>query len=87
MSDDDATWVAVLRTTDPGFLPLARSLLDSAAIPYIVQGEAGLNVFPLGPAAARATHRATGASILVSPDRLEEAQALLEPPPGSDGEG
>jgi hypothetical protein len=86
MSDDDAKWVAVLRTTDPGFLPIAKSLLDSASIPYIFQGEAGVNLFPLGPAAAWATHRTTGASILVSPERLEEARALLEQPPELDGE-
>jgi hypothetical protein len=72
--------VAVMKTTDPGLLPLAKSVLDAADIPYVVQGEAGVGLFPLGAAGQRVTHRMTGAIILVPKSRLEEARALLETP-------
>ena len=71
----------VLRTTDPGLLPIARTVLEAAGIPFVVQGEAALNYFPLGPAAARATGRVTGASILVPRERADEARELLESSP------
>jgi hypothetical protein len=80
-TEPDHELLAVLRTTDPALLPVAVSVLEAAGIPHIVQGAAGVSVFPLGPAAARATNRATGASILVSSDRYDEARALLETPP------
>ncbi len=79
--DDAGDLVPVLKTTDPGLLPVARTVLDAAGIPYVVQGEAALSYFPLGPAAARATGRMTGASILVPRDRAEEARVLLETSP------
>jgi hypothetical protein len=72
--------VAVLKTTDPALLPLAKSVLDAAGIPYVVQGEAGVGLFPLGGAGQRVTHRMTGSIILVPQSRLEEARALLENP-------
>ena len=72
--------VPVLRTTDPAFLPVARSVLDAAGIPYVVQGGAGIELFPLGPAGTRVSGRMTGAILLVPRSREEEARALLEPP-------
>jgi hypothetical protein len=44
----------------------------------VVQGEAGVNVFPLGAAAAQVTGRRTGATILVRKRDYAEAKALLE---------
>lgn len=79
-AEDADDWVAVVRTTDPAFLPMARSVLEAAGIPFLVQGEAGVNVFPLGPAATRVTNRVTGASILVRSRDAEEAEALLSAP-------
>jgi hypothetical protein len=83
----DEKLVAVLKTTDPALLPIARSVLEAAGIPHVVQGEAGVNVFPLGAAGARVTNRLTGTSILVPEEYSEEARALLEEPaePESDG--
>ena len=79
--------VAVLKTTDPALLPIAKSVLEAAGIPHVVQGEAGVNIFPVGAAGTRVTSRLTGASILVPREHLEEARALLEEPaePESDG--
>ena len=72
--------VPVLKTTDPAFLPVAKSVLEAAGIPHVVQGEAGVGLFPLGPAGEKVTNRMTGASILVPRSRYEEAKALLETP-------
>ena len=71
--------VAVLRTTDPALLPIAKSVLAAVGLPYVVQGEAGINVFPLGAAASRVTNRLIGATILVRKADYEEAKALLDP--------
>jgi hypothetical protein len=88
--DADAL-VPVQRTADAALLPLLKSLLDSAGIPYVVQGEEALGLFPLGPLAVGLVNPDTlGASILVPRARAEEARALLraefEPPDGEDGD-
>ena len=72
--------LAVLKTTDPMTLSMVKSVLQAAAIPFIVQGEAGVNVFPLGAAGTRVTGRSTGAVILVEESRFEEARTLLDTP-------
>jgi hypothetical protein len=86
---DEHEMVRVLQTTDAGLLAVMRSVLDAAGIPHVVQGEAGVSLFPLGEAGARVTRRLTGASLLVSRERAEEARALLETPPEplEEGEG
>jgi hypothetical protein len=68
----------VLKTTDPMKLSMVKSVLDAANIPFIVQGEAGVNVFPLGAAGTHVTGRSTGAVILVEEPLFEEAKTLLE---------
>jgi hypothetical protein len=78
MSEDKL--LPVLKTTDPMELSMVRSVLTAADIPFVVQGEAGVNVFPLGPAGSHVTNRSTGAMILVEEGRFEEAKALLETP-------
>jgi hypothetical protein len=78
MHPEDDEIVPVLKTTDPGLLAIARSALEAAAIPHVVQGEAGVGLFPVGPAGSQVTGRMTGASILVPRSRLEEARELLE---------
>jgi len=70
----------VLKTTDPMELAMVKSVLAAADIPFVVQGEAGVNVFPLGPAGAQVTNRSTGTIVLVEEGRFEEAKTLLETP-------
>jgi len=70
----------VLKTTDPMLLSMAKSVLEAADIPFVVQGEAGVSVFPLGPAGAHVTNRSTGTIVLVEESRFEEAKSLLETP-------
>jgi hypothetical protein len=72
--------VPVLETTDPMQLSMVKSVLTAAEIPFVVQGEAGVNVFPLGPAGRHVTKWSTGTKVLVEEGRLEEARALLETP-------
>lgn len=85
MSDDfgpdDPTLAPVLRTTDGTLLNVVKSLLEVSEIPFIVQGEAAVSLFPLGEAGAEVTGRTTGAIILVPGDRAEEAKALIETTP------
>ena len=76
----DEEMVPILRTTDPAFLPIAQSVLDAAGIPWLLQGGAGIELFPLGAAGTRVSGRATGAILLVPRSREEEARALLESP-------
>ena len=78
MKTEDQELVPVFRTTDAGLLAVTKSVLDAAGIQYVVQGESGVTVFPLGPAAERVTGRVTGALILVRRRDAEEVTALLE---------
>lgn len=77
---DEDQWELLLQTTDDFHLQLIRSLLDFAQIPYLVQGQAALSLYPLGAAGTQTTHRMLGASLRVPHSRLEEAQALIREP-------
>ena len=77
--------VTVCRTSDSTLLPILKSLLDATDIPYVVQGEEALGLFPLGPLAVGILGgRPAAASILVPRERAEEAEQLLEVPPATD---
>ena len=70
--------VIVYRTADVALLPILKSLLDSADIPYIVQGEEALGMLPLGRFAVGVVNpRTMAASILVPRERAGEAEQLL----------
>jgi hypothetical protein len=77
-SEQDDELVAVLRTSDSNLLPVVKSVLDAAGIPYIVQGDQAMGLLPLGPFGGGVFSRVLGASVLVSADRADEARALLE---------
>ncbi len=71
--------VPLISTTDIGYLPVVKSLLDSVGIPYFVQGEEAFRLWPIGPlAGGLSAGGALRATIHVPEDRLEEARALLE---------
>jgi len=75
----DRELVTVCRTGDAALLPLLKSVLDGAGIPYVVQGEEALGLFPLGPfAGGMLGGQPAAASILVARERAEEAERLLE---------
>jgi len=70
--------VAVLNTSDSALLPVLKSVLDAAEIPYVVQGDQAMGLFPLGSFGGGLFRRVLGASILVPRDREEEARELLQ---------
>ena len=69
--------VAILKTTDSILLPVVKSLLDSAAIEYAVQGEEALGVLPLGPAGSRVSRGMWGATIYVAEEDAASVKELL----------
>ncbi|MFQ5890807.1 MAG: DUF2007 domain-containing protein [Gemmatimonadota bacterium] len=77
-SHEGTDLVELTSTTDVGFLPLVKSVLDAAGIPYVVQGEEALGLLPVGAYSGREGPRPLRASILVPGDRLEEARSLLD---------
>jgi len=77
-SAQDDELVAVLRTSDSTLMPVVKSVLDAAGIPYIVQGDQAMGLLPLGPFGGGVFSRVLGASVLVPADRADEARALLE---------
>ena len=71
--------VAVLKTTDSILLPVVKSLLDSAGIEYVSQGEEALGVLPLGPAGSKVVRSswAWGATIHVAKEDEASVKELL----------
>lgn len=80
--------VALFKTPDIALLMVVKSLLESAGISYMVQGEEGLHVFPLSFSAGFFNPSAYGAVIRVRREDLPDARKLLEEsvPPASDSD-
>jgi hypothetical protein len=73
----DSELAAAFTTADSSLLPIVKSVLDAAGIPYLVQGEETLGLFPLGRFGVGVSERTLGAIVRVPPSRLEEARELL----------
>lgn len=72
--------VRVMETADVAVLPVVKSVLRAAEIPFVVQGDEAMGVLPVGKVGLGGmTSRGHGlsAGILVPRDREEEARALL----------
>ena len=85
--------VPVFITADIALLAVVTSALEAAEIPFVVQGEGGLRLFPLGPFALGVHRPVLGARILVLPEHADDATKFLEsfeaqadPPPGFEGQ-
>lgn len=81
--------VVVFETSDQPALLIAKSILEGARIPFLVQGDESLGLFPLGDFGRGPFRHGLAAMIRVLPERAEEAMALLEewppgPPAGDD---
>jgi hypothetical protein len=77
-SEDDAQeLVSVMRTADGNLLPVVKSVLEAAGIPFVVQGDASMGMIPLGPFGGGMFRDVLGASVLVPRGRAEEASELL----------
>lgn len=72
-----ADLVAVFRTTSVVVLPIVKSLLDSAGIPYVVQGEEALGLLPVGNFGSQVGRASLGAIIHVARDDAEDVEAML----------
>jgi hypothetical protein len=68
--------VEVLRTTDLTQLTVIKSLLESAALPFAVQGEEALRMLPLG--GGFFNPKAHAAVLRVRREDLDEVRKLLE---------
>jgi hypothetical protein len=69
--------VPVFETADSALLPVLKSVLDGAGLPYVVQGDQIMGLLPLGPFGIGVRKSVLGAVILVPRDRVAEARAVL----------
>ncbi len=76
-AEDEGPYVELLQTHDLAELGLAKSILASADIPFLVDGETSLGLFPLTTPGFFGK-RGLGAVVRVRREDLEEARALLE---------
>jgi hypothetical protein len=76
-TEPDLDLVPVFTTADSTLLPIVKSVLDSAEIPYLVQGEETLGLFPLGRFGVGVSKRTLGAIVHVPQSRVEETRELL----------
>jgi hypothetical protein len=70
--------VAVYRTADAMLLAIVKSALEAADVRFVVQGEGGLGLFPLGPLATGLTKNLVQATIYVAPEDETRALEVLE---------
>lgn len=77
--------VPLLGTTDIGYLAVVKSLLDSAGIEYVVQGEEGLHLFPITMSGSLFRSQALAATVLVCREDEEDARRLIEEGGGNGG--
>lgn len=68
----------LLKTPDIGKLAIVKSLLQSAEIPYIVQGEDAVSLFPMAYSSGFFNQEAHGAEVFVPKGDLDAATRLLE---------
>lgn len=69
--------VPVFQTADSALLPVIKSVLDSAGIPYVVQGDHAMGLLPLGPFGTGVSKGLLGVIVHVPRARAEEAEELL----------
>jgi hypothetical protein len=79
----DVELVRVFATGDPGLVALAKSLLQSASIEFMVRGEGIQNLFGIGSLSL--VNPFTGlVEFLVAAEDADDARRLLEDPATSD---
>ena len=69
--------VPIFVTADSSLLAVVKSALESAGIPFVVQGEGGMRLFPMGRFAIGVNKPVLGATILVREENAEEAKGFL----------
>lgn len=81
----DEKLVQVFRTADSSLLPVIESVLQGEGIDFLVQGEEGQALFPLGAMGGGEDKRFLGAVVQVREADAERARAALATV-GDDGE-
>jgi hypothetical protein len=84
---DDAPFERVLEVFDPAILPLVRSLLDETDIPYTIENEEAMGLFPGTTSGLAVDAGGRAAEVLVPARRAAEARELLsevDPDAGDD---
>ena len=80
-------YVEVLETADPALVPFLRPTLESAGIPFLIEGEEGLGLFPIGLGHTRFDSAGLAVRVLVPEDRVDEARELLQSTAREQGPG
>lgn len=75
--DPNAKLVTVFRTGETDILPLVRSLLEESQIPFAIQGEELVGIFPSAGVGLAIDPRAHAAEVQVPESRADEARELL----------
>ncbi len=84
---DGEPTVEVFRSADATLLPVIKSVLTAAEVPFSVQGDESSGLFPLGNTVSVRDGRGLAAVIRVPLSRAEEARELLaSTAPEGDGE-
>lgn len=76
--DPESGPVLVFTTAEVDLLPVVRSLLQAAEIPFLVQGEHGLGQLPTGLLAGPFSKTGIAARVFVPATHAADARALLE---------
>ena len=77
--EEEPDLAPVFESAEVDLVPVVKSLLDSAGIPYMVQGDEALGLFPVGGAGAALSRKGRGlaATFHVPRARAAEAEELL----------
>lgn len=67
----------MLESTDTSQLPVVKSVLQAAGIPFLVQGDKAFGLLPVGGVTGFFEDHSLGVNILVPRSHAEEARALL----------
>lgn len=73
----ETTYEEVFETAEPDVLPVIKSLLDGAGIPWASHGESLMNLFPSEVMSIVTLTQQDDVHIYVPESRAEEARALL----------
>jgi len=70
--------VEVFRTSDPALAPVIRSLFAASGIPFEIEGEETMGLFPIGQFIGGGPRRHLDTIFWVPESHAEEAASLLE---------
>lgn len=75
--DPDVELVEVFRSADAALVPVVKSVLEGAEIPYSLQGDEASALFPLGTAGGGGDDRRLAVIVRVRGEQADEARELL----------